>query len=67
MPYFDEAGALVLADAGQAGAEGAIAILGVVDGHAEGPPVLRRVARGPGSQRCRTLKKQLNPSLAGCQ
>ena len=41
----------MLADTGQAGAEGAVALLGVVDGHAEAPTVLRRVARGPGSQR----------------
>ena len=57
--YLDEAGAFMLAHVGQGGAEGAVALLRVVHGHAEGSPVQGRVGRRPGGERCRILKRKV--------
>ena len=48
----------MLAHVGQGGAEGAVALLRVVHGDAEGPPVQGRVGRRPGLERDAVKRKR---------
>ena len=54
----------MLADVREGGAEGAVALLGVVHGDAEGPAVQGRVGRRPGleRERCRILMEEASSS-----